>query len=45
MGNNKMSKKNKKDFSTKKQIDKIVSSVPNIQKEAIDFTKLNGGRL
>jgi len=36
---------NKKDLSTRKQIEKIVSSVPDIKKEAERFTKFNGGRL
>ncbi len=35
----------KKDFSTRRQVDKIVSSVPNIEKEAEKFTELDGGEL
>ena len=37
--------KRKKDFSTRRQVDKIISSVPDIEMEAIKFTKLNGGGL
>lgn len=36
---------NKEDLSTRRQIDKIVSSVPDIEKEAERFTKLDGGEL
>lgn len=42
MGNK---QENKSDFATRKQIDKIVSSAPDIKREARDFTKLDGGEL
>ncbi len=45
MGNNKMVKKDKKDFSTRRQVDKIVSSVPDVKREAKKFTELDGGEL
>lgn len=35
----------KKDFSTRRQVDKIVSSVPDIKMEAEKFTQLDGGEL
>lgn len=41
MGN----KKEEEDLSTRRQVDKIISSVPDIKKEAERFTKLNGGGL
>jgi len=37
--------KNRKDFSTRRQIERIISSAPNIGCETIRFTKLNGGGL
>lgn len=40
-----MPKKNKKDFSTRGQVDKIVSSAPDIKREAQRFTELDGGEL
>ncbi len=40
-----MSNENKKDLSTRRQVEKIVSSAPDIQKEAENFTQLDGGEL
>lgn len=33
------------DLSTRKQIKRIVSSAPDLEKQAKNFTKLNGGDL